>query len=362
MIVQFLQRYTAEFFAIYRRLCGRFGRWLRASPRLSGWFYAPLPELHPDAAYRGFNGWYFAQWDEQERMLADGPRMAFYDAAIKRHIQPGDRVIDLGTGTGILAALASRRGASAVYALDHSEILEDARLLAEYNGIQNTEFIAKHSTDFHVAEPVDVILHEQIGDYLFDEAMVANVCDLRDRMLKPGGLILPSQFEFFCEPVTLQNERHVPFIWEMNVMGYNYACLESKKPDNPEYYRQASCDLGVVKAFLGEPAPSLNIDLHTVTENTIPREVSIERRVTRAGPLHGLAVFFRTAIDDDLVLTSDPLDPGRAPHWGFRILRTAHADPQVGDVITIKLTVGRWSDPDTWQWDYQVPGPASNLG
>jgi protein arginine N-methyltransferase 1 len=41
-----------------------------------------------------------------------------------------------------------------------------------------------------------VILHEQMGDYLFDEAMVTNVCDLRDRLLKRGGLILPSCFDF----------------------------------------------------------------------------------------------------------------------------------------------------------------------
>ena len=51
---------------------------------------------------------------------------------------------------------------------------------------------------------------------MFDEAMVPNVCDLRDRLLKPGGLILPSQFELFCEPMTLHDDRRVPFIWELN--------------------------------------------------------------------------------------------------------------------------------------------------
>ena len=148
--------------------------------------------LSPAERYREFNGRYFSDFYEQERMLADKPRMEFYRAAIQRHIQPGDRVIDLGTGTGILAALASRRGAAKVYAIDHSSILETARTLAQANRIERVDFIATHSTEFSLSERVDVIVHEQMGDCLFDEAMVANVCDLRDRLLKPDGLILPS--------------------------------------------------------------------------------------------------------------------------------------------------------------------------
>ena len=73
-------------------------------------------------------------------MLADEQRMAFYHNAINRHIKPGDRVIDLGTGTGILAAFASRQGAAQVYAVDHSSIIEHARELAAENGIENVDF------------------------------------------------------------------------------------------------------------------------------------------------------------------------------------------------------------------------------
>ena len=61
-------------------------------------------------------------------------------------------------------------------------------MLAAENGIENVDFEDVHSTKLYLEEPVDVILHEQIGDFLFDEAMVPNVCDLRDRLLKPGGL------------------------------------------------------------------------------------------------------------------------------------------------------------------------------
>ena len=306
----------------------------------------------PEERYRDFNGRYFAGFYEQERMLADKPRMEFYRAAIQRHIQPGDRVIDLGTGTGILAALASRRGAAQVYAIDHSAILDTARTLATANGIERVEFVATHSTDFSVAEPIDVILHEQMGDCLFDEAMVANVSDLRDRLLKPGGLILPSRFEFYCEPVKIRDERHVPFIWELEVHGYDYSVLERQRPQDPDYYQVRSSDLALVDHCLGEPAPLLLLDLHTVNEAELPHDLTFSRTVVHAGRLDGYAVYFRALVDTDLSLGSGPLDPGRAPHWGFRILRTDRDDFLVGDVIEVRLTVGRWSEIDTWRWSH----------
>ena len=145
-----LQRLSARGFSAFRRLLTRVGDWIVARPRLAAWIY-PTDTRTADQRYRDFNERYFANFHEQERMLADKPRMNFYHTAIMRHIQPGDRVIDLGTGTGILAAFAARRGAAKVYAIDHSEILEHARALAVANEVKNVEFVATHSTAFKLA-------------------------------------------------------------------------------------------------------------------------------------------------------------------------------------------------------------------
>ncbi len=351
MLLSSLQRFTVLLASWVRRLGTRTGNWLVASPRLKPWFYPPLKVETPAEKYREFNGYYFADIHEQERMLGDEPRMEFYHRAIRRHIKPGQRVIDLGTGTGILAAYASRQGASQVYAIDHSTIIEHAKELAAENGIENVQFEDLHSTDFHVDEPVDVILHEQIGDFLFDEAMVPNVCDLRDRVLKPGGLILPSLFELFCEPITLHDDRRIPYIWELkDVHGFDFSSMERSRPENPEYYRLSSCDLHLVKHFIGAPAPVVAIDLHTVEENALPPKVTFTREVCNAGMVDGLAVYMKARVDDDLELTSSPLEPGRAPHWGFRILRLDQSRVEVGDTLKVTLDVGDWADPDTWQW------------
>jgi len=359
MSLSSIQRFTVSVSQRVRRACYHLGEKLTTSPRLREWFYPPVveevkevesPET-PAEKYRRFNEDYFADLHAQERMLADEPRMAFYDEAISRHVKEGDRVIDLGTGTGILAAFASRQGAGQVYAVDHSSIIRHAMELAAENGIENVDFEDVHSTDLYLDEPVDVIIHEQIGDFLFDEAMVPNVCDLRDRLLKPGGLILPSQFELFCEPMTLHDDRRVPFIWELtDVHGFDFSSMERSRPHDLEYYRLVSCDLGVVKQFLGEPAPIVEVDLHTITDSTLPMSVTFTRKVTQAGILDGLVIYMKSKVDDDLVLSSSPLDPGRAPHWGYRILRVDQSDVKIGDELEVTLTVEDWTDPETWEW------------
>jgi type I protein arginine methyltransferase len=351
MFLSCLQYLTSSCLSLIRRGLTWGREWADGSPERGAWIY-PKEELSPEARYRDFNHRYFASLHEQERMLADRQRMNFYHEAIARHIKPGDRVIDLGTGTGILAAFASRAGAAKVYAIDHSKILTHAKELAEHNRLENVEFVAKHSKDFSLGEKVDVIMHEQMGDNLFDEAMVANISDLRDRLLKPGGLIVPSRFELFCEPIKVRDERLVPFIWEMNVKGYDYGCMERNRPQEPEYYRLCSTDLGIIDHYLGKPEPLLSFDLHTVNEAELPKEIRFSRTVVNAGRLDGYVVFFRAMVDEDLSLSSAPLDPQRAPHWGFRILRTDRDDFAVGDVIEVTLTVEKWPVLETWRWSH----------
>ncbi len=346
-----IQRLSVAFFQKLRRLGISLKCKLENSPRLRAWIDPPEELSTPAEKYRKFNEGYFADLHTQERMLADQPRMQFYHEAISRHVKKGDRVIDLGTGTGILAAFASRQGAERVYAVDHSSIIEHAKQLAAENGIENVDFEDVHSSKFYLDEPVDVIVHEQMGDYLFDEAMMTNVCDLRERLLKPGGLILPSQFELFCEPITLHDERRVPYIWELeDVYGFDFSSMERSRPQDVDYYRLVSCDLGVVKHFMTEPAPIMKVDLHHISEARLPLKVKFTRKVTQAGILDGLVVYMKAKVDDDLVLSSSPLDPGRAPHWGYRILRLDQSYAEVGAELEVTLTVEDWSDPDTWEW------------
>ena len=153
-----------------------------------------------DEGYAAFNRDYFGRAFEHEKMLGDKRRMDFYNAIIRDAVAAcasPPTVLDVGTGTGVLAAWAEKAGAKQVYAFDHSErTLEFAATLAEANGCRRIAFMCGHSTQFDVDTPIDIIVHEQLGDVLFDEHVVRTIVDLRDRVLsKPGGKIVPSQLQ-----------------------------------------------------------------------------------------------------------------------------------------------------------------------
>ena len=73
----------------------------------------------------------FAGLAEHEEMLSDSVRVDTYHRGIHRNVQPGDVVLDLGTGTGLLAFMASRAGAKKVYAVEHSDFIQVAREIAQ---------------------------------------------------------------------------------------------------------------------------------------------------------------------------------------------------------------------------------------
>ena len=54
-------------------------------------------------------------------------RNALYAKAISRIIKPGDVVVDLGCGVGVLGLLCLEAGAARVYGIDHSDAIELAR-------------------------------------------------------------------------------------------------------------------------------------------------------------------------------------------------------------------------------------------
>jgi protein arginine N-methyltransferase 1 len=215
--------------------------------------------------YRMRNRGFFARMQSHEEMLADKARVDAYAQALPRLVKPTDVVLDLGTGTGLLTFFAARSGARSVHAVEHGPGIEVARRLAEANGLSNIAFHDVHSGSFHLDERLDVLVHEQMGNSLFEERMVTNVADLRDRVLKPGATIVPGVFDFFVEPVALKPAYVVPHIWQQNIEGIDFSVLrDTVSEQQPPAYRRFEFHAFQLDRPLANPAPALHLDLHTI--------------------------------------------------------------------------------------------------
>ena len=65
-------------------------------------------------------------------MIADARRLGAYRRALRRSVRPGSTVLDLGTGSGVLALIACRREACAP--VNPDDVIALARELARENG------------------------------------------------------------------------------------------------------------------------------------------------------------------------------------------------------------------------------------
>lgn len=292
----------------------------------------------------------FASPQEQEKMIADRVRVDSYHEAISRHVKPGDLVVDLGTGTGILAFFAAQQGARRVYAIDHSDVIELARAIGVANGLANIDFVRVNSRDFDPGEAVDVIVHEQIGDHLLNEGMVANLLDLKRRILNKGGIILPGRFELFLEPATLAEDHRIPFMWERPIHGLDFTVakpwIAGRVATDPGYDRRF-IPPAAVRRFLCDASPLLEIDLNGMdSAESIVRSHRLCRQVTRAGAMDGLCLYFSVIFDDRTRFDTSPFSA--RTHWGNILFRCERRHFEIGDEIRYEVHMEDLASLDSW--------------
>ena len=131
--------------------------------------------------------------DIHQLMLEDTVRTSSFERAIREVVHEGSRVLDFGCGTGILALFAARAGARRVFAVDRSPFIHMARAIAEKNGCGSIEFVQGEGAAVELPEPVDVIVSEWMGNFVFFENMLEPLVALRDRYLAPGGAMIPGR-------------------------------------------------------------------------------------------------------------------------------------------------------------------------
>jgi len=280
-------------------------------------------------------------------MIRDRVRTDAYAEALRSCVGPDSVVLDMGTGVGIWALLACQFGAGKVYAVDPNDAIQVAREIAAANGYSDRiEFIEDLSTKITLPEPADVIVTEMHGILPMFEQNIGSIIDARQRLLAPGGRIIPQTETLWAVPVeSPESWEEVTSPWSNRPYGINMQ--PAMRVASNSWFKSNLA----AAALLGEPGCWGTLDYRNVESPTVAGEVKVT--ASRAGTGHGIAVWFDTVLVDGIGFSNAP----GAPETVFGQAFFPWPEPVAispGDQISLALRPDLVRDYHLWRWETTI--------
>jgi predicted RNA methylase len=219
-------------------------------------------------------------------LLSQRARLSKFQQAIERMVNSDSYVVDIGTGTGVLALLAAKAGARRVTGIDvNSNSIEYARKSAVRNGLQDrVDFQVAHFSNFLPNEPADVVLCEMLSSMMLVEQQVSACEYAAKSILKPEGSVLPRNATVYAGPVECK------VLWNRTqVHGLDFPRVP-QTTDSVESRDLAN--LVILKTF----------DFTSSTEaETVDQLMEFE--IVDSGTVHGIVGMFEAELVDGIKLT-----------------------------------------------------------
>ncbi len=290
--------------------------------------------------------------DEHRQYLADVVRLAGFERALKELVRPGDVVVDLGAGTGVLGLLACRAGAGRVYALESTSLIGVAREIARANHVEDRiTFLKEHSRGADLPEKADLVVADQIGGFGFEAGVFEYFADARKRFLKPRGITVPGRIDLITAPVETEEMWSRVEFWGTTPVGFDVGpgLTIARNSTYPVEYEPGQ--------LLGKPAPLASLD--PGADGGAPVQAHARVVIDRRGVLHGVGGWFVAQLSPGTAISNSPLAPDRVNrhHVFFPIDRPV---PVVsGDRVHIKMQIV--TAETLVRWEVAVRGPDGHL-
>jgi len=285
------------------------------------------------------------EYSNYYQMLSDEVRMQAFHTAIKQAVKPGDIVLDLGAGTGILGIWALQAGAAKVYAIEQTGAIDLAREIARVNGcLDHMEFIQDNSLNVSLPQRVNAIISETLGSFAVDENMLPFITDARERMLVDGGVLIPSGIELFASPVDNKEIYDKVDFWR-RFPGIDFS------PAFEIFSKKIMVESIRSNQLLSEPLKLKPVNLGTWKGTSYRFRGYFP--ILKSGVIHGMAGWFAATLCDGVKISTSPDQP--ETHWkqAFFPFRDPIRVVQ-GDVLDWLITVsGKSADSDHTRISYQ---------
>ena len=299
----------------------------------------------------------YAEIEVHRSMICDRVRTGAFRRAIDSVVRPGDIVLDVGAGTGILSLFAARAGAARVYAVERTTVAVLAQELVAANGFgEAVQVIQGDIMDIELPERVDVIVSEWLGGFGIDEGMLAPVIAARDRWLRPGGVMIPRSVTAWAGLVhdrrlgeTLGSLRDDPYGLRLDAlveMTVNEILYSGTFRHLEEGDRRS------------EPGRlwTTDAELIPLEQAQAPHEAETLLPVRDPGTANALALWFSADLAPGISLSIGPGDP--PTHWGMTTapLRSP-VELTPGMVVRARVRTILARPMGTWtSWAIAMPG------
>lgn len=296
------------------------------------------------------------------RMLNDRGRTSRFIRAVEEVVRPGDVVVDLGTGTGILAMAAARAGAKRVYAIEAGPIAGVARQLIAANGFgRRITLLDSHSTEVELPARADVLITETFGHGALSEQVLEAVADARRRLLKPDARTVPGSLRIFGVPVSVPEEQRGEYVFTPSSLerwkawyGMDFGGLGAT---NRDALLTHWMDASRVRRWpsLAAPAPLADIDLATLHDAAASGQADVT--VRKDGTLSGLVLYFDLRLSPSVSHSTDPRHAQPDNHWLNPVY--LFVEPMAlrrGETVRISY---RYDPADKEEWIDVRPRPSS---
>ncbi len=238
--------------------------------------------------------------EEHFGYLSDRVRLARYRAAIAARVKPGDVVVDVGCGSGVLGLACLEAGAAHLVAIEKGPVIEIAReTLARAGFADRCTFVRQRSYRVALDMRADIAICDHVGYFGFDYDLMALLADARGRFLKPEGATIPARLAPTVALVA-SPRAHAPLeAWRNGEAPDAFGWLADYAA-NTKYAANLTRD-----EIVGQPAVLDSVELGADARAFLSWRVELV--AGRGATVDGLAGWFDCELAPGVVMTNSPL-------------------------------------------------------
>lgn len=289
----------------------------------------------------------YADAGEQAWMVLDRPRTEAFRCAIAETVRPGDIVLDVGSGSGLLALFAAKAGAEKVYAVERTAAAELAAVHARENQLSGVIEVVR--ADLMSLKPGDldprptVIVAEMLGHFAPDENL-HRLTRHAVRLCAAHPRLIPGSYEVFFAPIYARGlEDELASLHEVG--GVSLQSLAERLRHRPFV---GSVDEEEVVGPLVSAG-------RTLVDSETPQRYDVSLRMDRTTEVNGICAWFVAHLAEGISLKAMPGE--EATHWKPMVLPLSSPLPcREGDTLEFTMRPRYVGNRGSYAWTVRANG------